>query len=211
MSEPSSPSGPVRPRDAASLVILRHRQNGTEVLMGRRASRHRFMPNVFVFPGGRLDADDMRTQVGRDLHPDVAARMHRKWTPQKSRGLAVAAVRETLEETGLAIGDVDDDGLRPDLGELEYIARAITPPDSPIRFHARFFCIDADHASGVVSDSHELLDLQWRTIDQALQMPLVDVTEFVLQEVARRQTGGGGKAVPLFSYRRGRASIRYED
>ena len=101
-------------------------------------------------------------------------------------------------------------GVRPDLARLDYVARAITPPDSPMRFHARFFCIDAEHTTGRVRDSHELQLLQWFPLAEALAMPLVDVTEFVLQEIQRRQEGWRPPGVPLFSYRNGRAVIRYE-
>ena len=48
---------PARPRDAASLVLWSPGPDGPEVLMGRRSSRHRFLPDMFVFPGGR--------QIGR--------------------------------------------------------------------------------------------------------------------------------------------------
>jgi len=201
---------PVRPRDAASLVILRRSRGRTEVLLGKRHSRHRFMPDVFVFPGGRLDRQDLATPVSDDLRRDVADKMQRKWSAEKARGLAVAAVRETLEETGLRIGTMAGGSLQPDLSGLDYIARAITPPDNPIRFHARFFVIDAEHARGRVRNSHELSELQWRPLGEALQMPIVDVTEFVLQEIERRLDGWRPPGVPLFSYRRGRAHVRYE-
>jgi len=202
---------PVRPRDAASLVILRQRRRGpAEVLLGRRASRHRFMPNVFVFPGGRLDRRDLQTPVSQDLRPSVAGRMQQKWSAQKARGLAVAAVRETHEETGLRIGSMQGDALHPDLSGLDYIARAITPPSNPIRFHARFFVVDAEQTEGRITDSHELSELQWQPLNQALRMPIVDVTEFVLQEIERRLSGWQPPGVPLFSYRRDRACVRYE-
>ena len=205
------PENPVRPRDAASLVILRQRKGGTEVLLGRRASRHRFMPNVFVFPGGRVDVADRDVDVAAELAKPVAKKLQNKFTPVMSRALAVAAVRETFEETGLVIGERQKKGgVRPDLARLDYVARAITPPDSPMRFHARFFCIDAEHATGRVRDSHELQLLQWFPLAEALAMPLVDVTEFVLQEIQRRQEGWRPPGVPLFSYRNGRAVIRYE-
>ena len=42
----------VRPREAATLVIVRQDQQ-PRVLMGKRAASHQFMPNKFVFPGGR--------------------------------------------------------------------------------------------------------------------------------------------------------------
>ncbi|NQV61158.1 MAG: NUDIX hydrolase [Alphaproteobacteria bacterium] len=204
------PENPVRPRDAASLVILRQRKDVTEVLLGRRASRHRFMPNIFVFPGGRVDAADRQAVVSAELSKPVARKLHNKWSPQMSRALAVAAVRETFEETGLVIGERRDNGVSPNLAGLDYVARAITPPDNPMRFHARFFAIDAEHASGRVRDSNELQALQWFSLADALAMPLVDVTEFVLQEIQRRLSGWRPPGVPLFSYRNGRAVIRYE-
>lgn len=204
------PENPVRPRDAASLVILRQSGDTTEVLLGRRASRHRFMPNVFVFPGGRVDAADRGVPVAAELSRPVARKLHNKWSPEMSRALAVAAVRETFEETGLVIGERQRDSISPNLAGLDYVARAITPPDNPMRFHARFFCIDAEHTSGRVRDSDELQDLQWFTLEDALAMSLVDVTEFVLQEIQRRQSGWRPPGVPLFSYRNGRAVIRYE-
>ncbi|MDP6342358.1 MAG: NUDIX hydrolase [Alphaproteobacteria bacterium] len=205
-----APERPVRPRDAASLVIVRDQGGGPEVLLGRRAARHRFMPNVFVFPGGRLDAADHDVDLAGGLNHKVADKMHRKWPPRTAQALAVAAVRETFEETGLVIGEQSNGRLRPNLSGIDYVARAITPPDNPIRFHARFFTIDARHASGDLRDSEELHHLQWFPLAEALAMPLVDVTEFVLQETERRLGGWRPPGVPLFSYRHGRAVVRYE-
>ena len=206
----SRPEKSVRPRDAASLLIFRQRKGVVEVLMGRRASRHRFMPNIFVFPGGRVDVADKTADLAADLAAPVARKLEHKWSPRMARALAVAAVRETFEETGLVIGERQDNALRPDLAALDYVARAITPPDSPMRFHARFFTIDVKATSGQVRDSDELQDLQWFTLDDALAMDLVDVTEFVLTEVKRRQEGWRPLGVPLFSYRNGRPVIKYE-
>lgn len=203
-------TSPVRPRNAASLVILRQTHRGPEVLLGRRAAKHRFMPNVYVFPGGRVDPGDGDAAIKSDLHPKVRARLEGKWTPRLSRALAVAALRETWEETGLAFGDVENGSLVADLKHLDYVARAITPPANPIRFHARFFTIDAVHGSGRLADSTELLDLSWVALEKALALPLVDVTEFVLQQVARRQAGWQPPGTPLFSYRNGRPRARYE-
>lgn len=199
----------VRPRDAASLVVLRGTGGDTEVLLGRREPRHRFMPNVPVFPGGRLDPGDSRRPVMRGLRPEVAARMLPHASPVQARGLAVAAVRETFEETGLAFGEVHDDELYPALDALEFIARAITPPDSPIRFHARFFMADAARAAGTLCGNGELLDLNWFRLEEAIKLPLADVTEFVLGEVGRRLHGARPAGVPLFSYRNGRAVIQH--
>ena len=55
----------------------------------------------------------------------------------------------------------------------------------------------------------ELLDLRWFGLEEAVELPLADVTEFVLGEVARRLGGAEPAGVPLFSYRYGRAVVRY--
>ncbi len=206
----ATPPRPVTPRDAASLVILRHGRSTTEVLLGQRSAKHRFMPNVYVFPGGRLDTGDPEAPAISELNPDVRARLERKWPPRLSRGLAVAALRETHEETGLAFGALKKGRLAPDLARIDYLARAITPPANPIRFHARFFHIDAEYANGRLADSNELLDLAWVSLEAALALPLVDVTEFVLQQVRRRLDGRRSTGTPLFSYRNGTPQVRYE-
>ena len=204
------PKKAARPRDAASLVIYRQQKGVTEVLMGRRTSRHRFMPNIFVFPGGRVDVADRDVNLVCDLAKPVARKLENKWSARMARALAVAAVRETFEETGLIIGERYNGGIRPNLGSLDYVARAITPPDSPMRFHARFFAIDVRNTSGQPCDSDELHDLQWFTLVDALTMDVADVTEFVLGEIKRHREGWKSFGVPLFSYRNGRAVVKYE-
>lgn len=205
------PAGrPVRPRDAASLILLRRHGEGHQVLLGRRASAHRFMPNVYVFPGGRLDAADAAVAPHADLHPEVAAKLVRRWSLDKARALAVAAVRETLEETGLHIGRTRDGQFHPDLGGLDYVARAITPTNSPIRFHARFFMAKVDESHGTARESTELRDLRWTDLPSAFNLPIADVTEFVLTEVQRRLDGWTPPGVPLFSYRNGAPRVVYE-
>ncbi|MGE3998189.1 MAG: NUDIX hydrolase, partial [Variibacter sp.] len=50
----------VRPRDAATLIVLDRTGAEPKVMMGRRHDRHKFMPGKFVFPGGRVEAYDGR-------------------------------------------------------------------------------------------------------------------------------------------------------
>lgn len=205
-----TPPRPVRPRDAASLIVFRGRGPGAQVLLGRRAARHRFMPNVYVFPGGRVDRADLAAEPVSPLRADLAERLAQKWGHALARGLAVAAVRETFEETGLAFGRVEDGRLAPELAPLDYLGRAITPSQSPIRFHARFFLAPAGAAGGGLCDSAELSDLRWFSLGEALRLPLADVTEFMLQEIARRLAGQSAPGAPVFCYRGGRPRVRYE-
>ena len=98
----------VRPRDASTLIIVRRDGSAPRVLMGQRHADHKFMPNKFVFPGGRVDPADSRIVPIVDLRAAVArrlmARMRGTPTERRARALAMAAIRETFEETGLVIG-----------------------------------------------------------------------------------------------------------
>jgi 8-oxo-dGTP pyrophosphatase MutT (NUDIX family) len=93
----------VRPRDAATLIVLRHDGPKPRVLMGRRHGGHNFMPDKWVFPGGRIDPSDFRPPVASELRPDVAERLATTAPPKRARALALSAIRETFEETGLVL------------------------------------------------------------------------------------------------------------
>ena len=188
-----------RPRHAATLVAWRHGASGMEVLMGRRAARHRFVPHYYVFPGGRVDRRDFDAEVRSALRKDVLERLCASCRPRLAHALAVAAARETWEETGLFLGEAS----RPDLGGLDYILRAITPAQSPIRFHARFFAVEAGRLGGTLKGNGELLDLDWRPVGECLRLPIVDVTEFLLRRLAAAPPSAAEAG--LFSFRNGRA------
>lgn len=182
-------TAPVRPRHAASLILLRGVGPQAEVLMGRRPRKSRFAPDVFVFPGGGVEPGDLERP--RPLSP-LCARLTQ--APLRLAGaLAAAAVRETVEETGLLLAHD---------APLTLAARAITPTNSPVRFHARFFTADADRTSGSLADSDELSDLAWRPLAAArADLPLMDVTEAVLDALM------AGDPPFLFTYRHGRARL----
>jgi 8-oxo-dGTP pyrophosphatase MutT (NUDIX family) len=172
-----------------------------------------------------MDAQDTLVEPSSPLSAETFETLTAKaqCTPNEARGLATAAIREMYEETGLwlaAKGDVGSKadgewqefrarGLAPAHDKLMYLGRAITPPDSPIRFHARFFIANADAVTGDLGGSGELLDLGWHRIDDALRLPIIDVTEFMLGEVRARMIGESRKGAPFFSYRANRPLIRY--
>ena len=153
----------LRPRDAATLIIIDSSSGEPRVLLGRRRLDMVFMPGRYVFPGGRVDPADKLVDVEDDLAPREIERlmvaMKGTRSVARARSLALAAVRETFEEAGLLIGTplgesaapkVPDwqeffaTGFRPALGRLTFFARAITPPGRPRRFDSRFFCVEAE-------------------------------------------------------------------
>lgn len=179
MTDATPPSPTVPARHAASLILLRARAGGPEMLMGLRGAGHRFMPNRLVFPGGAVDRADLRAPVGAPL-PGHAERMLRKAAnPALAHGLAVAAARELEEETGLCLGHP------PALAGLSYLCRAITPPGRPVRFNARFLITDAERASGRLAGSGELEDLRWFGIEEALALDLALPTREVIEQLTR--------------------------
>lgn len=195
----------VRPRDAASLVVTHGDGPDTRVLLGRRPSNDRFMPNVYVFPGGRVDAEDAAQSVERGLAAHVSRRLERRASPAGARAIGVAALRETFEETGLVFGERRGSTIRPDLSSLRYLARAITPSMNPIRYHARFLHARAERATGRLRGNGELLDLRWYSIDEALSLTIIDVTEVVLEQLRAKVAGARPK--DLFIHYRGMRQV----
>lgn len=142
--------------------------------MGMRGAGHRFMPNRLVFPGGAVDAADRGAAAATELRPEVLAMLQRNARPPLARAIAIAAARELHEETGLTLG------APPQLDALDYLCRAVTPPDSPIRFNARFLIAPADATSGVATDSHELQDVRFFALEDLRHEKLMLVTREVL-------------------------------
>jgi 8-oxo-dGTP pyrophosphatase MutT (NUDIX family) len=100
----------LRPRDAATLILIDRAGPWPLVLMGRRHAGHKFMPGKFVFPGGRIEPGDRRMSVAGPLDALVEDKLMartRRPSPGFARALALAAIRETFEATGLALGVTD--------------------------------------------------------------------------------------------------------
>jgi 8-oxo-dGTP pyrophosphatase MutT (NUDIX family) len=125
----------VEARPAASLIVLRrggrHSARGVEVLLVRRSIEARFMPGVWVFPGGGVDPTD--------AGDEEAAHM-------------ACAVRELHEEAGIE--------LSPD-AELLPWSRWITPEPVPIRFDTRFYVALAPPHSPPRPDGEETTEAEW--------------------------------------------------
>jgi 8-oxo-dGTP pyrophosphatase MutT (NUDIX family) len=210
------------PRDAATLMLIDRSGAKPKVLLGRRHAGHKFMPGKFVFPGGRIEPLDRVMPAATELHPDTQKKLlERVKAPGDSfaRGMALAAVREMAEETGLLLGVKSDDTpsvpgniwddfakarVHPDLAQIHLIARAITPPRRPKRFDTRFFTTDvssiAHKIEGVVGPESELVELTWVPIEEATHLDMPTITGVVLEELAARVAAGMGHDLPVPFY-----------
>lgn len=170
---------------AATLVIFRHGAGGSapELLMVQRSKEMRFAGGAAVFPGGRVDPEDH----------ELAARLLPGAEPLDAAS-RVAALRETLEETGLALGMaravsaaearearamlLEQGALAP---VLERFGWQIDPggltafahwcPNWPGAFDTRFYLADlGTGAVDIAVDQTENTHLFWASATQALAM-----------------------------------------
>jgi 8-oxo-dGTP pyrophosphatase MutT (NUDIX family) len=223
---PSSDPKILRPRDAATLIVVDRSGAEPRVLMGRRRDDLVFMAGKYVFPGGRVDPSDKTVPVASTLRSDETAKllvaMRGQPSPARAQALAVAAVREAFEEAGLVIGAKMQQqeelpaewrpffelGFAPALAGLTFFARAITPPGRPRRFDSRFFCVDASEISErrPIVDG-ELSALEWVTMEMAKALDLPRITRVVLEDLEEQinsdRLGRGAAAVPFYYQRNG--------
>jgi 8-oxo-dGTP pyrophosphatase MutT (NUDIX family) len=212
----------LRPKDAATLILVDRSGPQPKILMGRRHASHAFLPEQFVFPGGRIERSDRTIPAAAPLNASVEAQLKRgtrTTSTNAAQGYALASIRETFEETGIIVGrkhtlqktargpwsEFLATGYLPDPSGLRFIARAITPPRSRRRFDARFFAADAStiahQMENVVRPEAELTEVVWVTIAYATRLSLPDITEIVLQDLAHRIADGFRFDVPVPFYR----------
>ena len=214
-----------RPKDAATLILVDRSAAVPKVLVGRRHDKVVFMPGKFVFPGGRVDKADHRIPVAAPIPGELEANLLKgspKITASRAKSLAIAAIREACEETGLCLGrkahsptakldgpwaPFADEGLLPDPSSLFLIARAITPPGRVRRFDTRFFTADASaithHVKGVIHADAELVELVWVEIGSQPLADLHPMTKNVLGVLEKRLAAGPLRhdaAVPFFHF-----------
>lgn len=214
-----------RPKDAATLILIDRSGDKSKVLVGKRHDKVVFMPGKFVFPGGRVDKSDNRVPVAASIPTELEQNLLKgspKITASRAKSLAVAAIREACEETGLCLGrradgsapkfegpwkPFSDAGLLPDPSGLFLIARAITPPGRVRRFDTRFFTADASaithRVEGVIHPDAELVELVWVEIGSKPLADLHPMTKSVLGELERRLATGPLRhdaPVPFFHF-----------
>ena len=163
---------PSTPRSAASIVLLRrggkHSHRALEVLLLRRSEEARFMPGVWVFPGGSLDESDGAEEAG----------------------LRACAIRELAEEAGIELPAGEElvpftRWITPEAIATRFDAwffLALAPPHSPPQpdgvetTSARWFrpaaALEAQEADELILSFPTRTQLRWlaefRTSDEAL-------------------------------------------
>jgi len=187
------------PVDAASVLLLRDSDEGLQVLLMRRAQASQVLGGAYVFPGGKVDADDHTPQALTHLSETPVAlreRLHEPaLDPARAAGLFMAALREAFEECGVLAGQASDGPavatqLRQQMDQLGWHqslretgrplrteallpwSRWITPRQPAVtnkRFDTRFFVARVCDDQVASHDNFETTDSVWLTPLQALQ------------------------------------------
>jgi 8-oxo-dGTP pyrophosphatase MutT (NUDIX family) len=166
------------PIPAATVVIMRESANTLpELLMVERAAAMRFAGGAMVFPGGRVDPGDRALAA---LHPgDIDDNSGR-----------IAAIRETIEEAGIAVGlrrTIDIAAIRAALAAGAALGDLIAPADLDLErlvpfarwlphigvshriFDTRFYLARLpDGAPSAVADGGESVRLLWTSASDAI-------------------------------------------
>jgi glyoxylase-like metal-dependent hydrolase (beta-lactamase superfamily II)/8-oxo-dGTP pyrophosphatase MutT (NUDIX family) len=185
---------PPVPRPSATILLLRDKADGIEVLMTRRSAQASFAPGAFVFPGGTLDEQDRR--FAETLSPQGLTEAAHRWSGGDAElaPFACAAIREAFEELGVLLADdplghlltpeqahtfdrhPDRDFFeqltraeaRPALDRLHALARWITDRDLPRRFDTIFFVARVPEGQVASADGHEQFEPVWVSPAEAL-------------------------------------------
>ncbi len=183
----------VTPRDAATVVLVRDGEDGLELFFVKRRADIRFMGGAYVFPGGKLDAEDSSPTIQADLDDPQCRERLREPDNANARALFVAAARECLEESGVLFADhaltdaaleemrraldvehqpfgqvLSARGLSLRLSSLRPLARWLTPKGETRRFDARFFIAAAPRGARASHDTRETVDSVWLSPREAI-------------------------------------------
>lgn len=201
---------------AASTVILaRDGGSGVQVYLQRRPRSMPFAADRWAYPGGRVEPADADPAIDACwIGPPPAA-----WSDRLGVGVAtarahvVAAIRETLEETGVLLGGgwptraavthargelldgaasfaavASRHGLRVDSRLLRYWAWWVTPVGAPRRYDTRFFLARMPADAVIVAHGVEVADERWVSADEIDGLAMLPPTARTLREVAGHPT-----------------------
>ena len=196
--------------DAGVVILIDRTPPKPRIMFGRRRPDNVFLPDKWVFPGGRFDADDLKVSACDALdakdHACLMWSVPLGWTPQHATTLALTAVREVFEETGLVIGTqgimpapVPEAwrpfaalGYLPQISGLRVLARAITPPGRTRRYDTRFFLADASViTTDCGADDGEFTEKGWFAFDECRALDLPYITRLILEDAVQAHANPG--------------------
>jgi 8-oxo-dGTP pyrophosphatase MutT (NUDIX family) len=188
---------PTKPRQAASVILLRGGGDGLEVLLLRRNPAARFMGGAWVFPGGAVDVRDAAEGESDEGPSRLAGE-----TDSPDAAHRVAAVREVEEEAGLRLPEPD---------ALVKFSRWITPPQIAIRYDTHFFLAPAPDGQQPRIDGGEMVDLGWHTPAGALDAHRRGALDLVFPTIKHlEQLAGFASADELIEWAAGREVVAVE-
>jgi 8-oxo-dGTP pyrophosphatase MutT (NUDIX family) len=186
-------------RASASVVMLRDGPAGVEVFLVKRHGLSDVLGGAYVFPGGKVDAQDarldMQARVDAPPHALHAALGEPELGELEAAAIYVAALREAFEETGVlyaqggsahdaalatamlregrALGEVLEAlSLRLHTASLQPWSRWITPRVGAVvrkRFDTRFFLARVPNGQVATHDDHEATESVWLAPRAALE------------------------------------------
>lgn len=176
------------PAPSASVVLLRDGDGDLEVFLLRRHGQSDVLGGAYVFPGGKVDAEDRDwvpslDREAQELHASLG---EPELAVDEAAGLFVTAIRELFEETGVLLADIEPDaaraawmqlregprfdellaprGLQLHASLLRPWSRWITPALSSVgrkRFDTRFFIATVPPGQDATHDEHEATASVW--------------------------------------------------
>jgi 8-oxo-dGTP pyrophosphatase MutT (NUDIX family) len=189
-------------RNAATLLLVDWGKKTPHLLVGKRKSTLAFMPGLTVFPGGASDVTDAAMESADELSPETKHRLRLRassLSQRGARGLALAAIRETFEETGVMYGIKQkpasfpsedwkafaEHNVTPVLSDLHLVARAITPSYRPRRFDTRFFLGKKEGIVKTVQlvEETDLENIEWLRLEEIFERPLAFITRQILTDL----------------------------
>ncbi len=154
---------------AATIILVREAAGGgIEVLLMRRHRKSSFMSNAFVFPGGKVDADDASHEAAaiRELFEEAGVLLCRAASaggpvPDSARR---AEWRRKLNAGEARFADLlRDEALAPDFARLHAWSRWVTPSVEPKRFDAHFYLATMPAGQTTSYDDKETVEEAWLT------------------------------------------------
>jgi recombination protein RecT len=209
IADPPADAAP--PKPAATAVLVRDADSGPELLLLKRLRTAGFVPGAYVFPGGRVDAEDADDGLVALLGETPRGPEPPFW---------LATIREVFEETGVLLARRTDgtatheaaelgrwreallaDGVplldvmrgldaEPDISRIVYCSHWITPVAEPKRYDTRFFLAELPAGAEVTADPREMSDALWLTPAAAIErfrrgeLPMVFPTVKTIQRLA---------------------------